>query len=477
MLDTRGEVWKNYIAMQSPITIIGGGLAGSEAAWQVAQRGFSVLLYEMKPGRFSPAHVSPLLGELVCSNSLGSHSLDNAVGLLKEEMRRLNSLIMAVADETRVPAGNALAVDRQAFAAGITARLQSLANIQIIREEMQGIPPAGIVIIASGPLTSPFLAESLKSFLGQETLYFYDAIAPIVDGDNLNMEKIFRASRYGRGDDYLNCPMNREEYYHFVDELAKGEKVPYREFEKPLHFEGCLPVEEIAARGRETLAHGPMKPVGLRHPSTGKIPYAVVQLRLENEQGTAFNLVGFQTKLKMKEQERIFRLIPGLEQAVFLRWGSLHRNTFIHSPELLQPTLQLKKEDRIFFAGQITGAEGYVESSAMGLAAGMHVLLRLRGKSILPPPPTTAIGSLIHYLTKPRSEKFQPMNANFGLFPPLDSEDMKKLRRGPLTQPSPARGEGKYKGLKGKEKHQALAERALIDLEGWIKGFNAEIGQ
>jgi methylenetetrahydrofolate--tRNA-(uracil-5-)-methyltransferase len=431
--------------MNRDITIIGGGLAGSEAAWQAGRRGAPVLLYEMKPRRFSPAHVSPLLGELVCSNSLGSLSLDNAVGLLKEEMRRLNSLIMAVADATRVPAGNALAVDREAFAARITASLQSLATVKIIREEMQSIPAAGMVIIASGPLTSPSLAESLKPFIGEETLYFYDAIAPIVDRDSLNMTKIFRASRYGRGDDYLNCPLTREEYYHFVDELAKGEKVPYREFEKPRHFEGCLPIEEIAVRGRETLAHGPMKPVGLRHPSTGKMPYAVVQLRMENERETAFNLVGFQTKLKRKEQERIFRLIPGLEQAVFLRWGSLHRNTFIHAPALLLPTLQLKKDNRIFFAGQITGVEGYVESSAMGLLAGISAAFCLRGEPVFPPPQTTAIGSLIRYLSEPRGEAFQPMNANFGLFPPLD------------------------RPLRGKEKHQALADRALKDLDKWIK--------
>ena len=437
--------------LHPPITIIGGGLAGCEAAWQAAQRDVSVLLYEMKPQRFSPAHVSPLLGELVCSNSLGSHSLDNAVGLLKEEMRRLGSLILAVADETRVPAGNALAVDRQAFAAGVTTRLQSLANIEIIREEMQKIPDAGIVIIASGPLTSPSLAESIKPLTGEETLYFYDAIAPIVDRDSLNMHKIFRASRYGRGDDYLNCPLTREEYYHFVDELAQGEKVPYREFEKPLHFEGCLPIEEIAARGRETLAHGPMKPVGLRNPSTGKIPYAVVQLRLENEQETAFNLVGFQTKLKRKEQERIFRMIPGMEQAGFLRWGSLHRNTFIHAPELLQPTLQLKKEERVYFAGQITGVEGYVESSAMGLLAGINAALGLRGKPMLPPPPTTAIGGLIRYLTHSQGKEFQPMNVNFGLFPPLDMR------------------------LKGKEKHQALADRALRDLQEWANGIGTQI--
>ncbi|MFH1758731.1 MAG: methylenetetrahydrofolate--tRNA-(uracil(54)-C(5))-methyltransferase (FADH(2)-oxidizing) TrmFO [Pseudomonadota bacterium] len=431
--------------MPHPCTIIGGGLAGCEAAWQAVKLGVSVFLYEMKPQRFSPAHVSPLLGELVCSNSLRSNSLANAVGLLKEEMRQLGSLTMAVADETRVPAGDALAVDRQAFAARITSRLQSLAKIKIIREEIREIPAGGIVIVASGPLTSPPLVESMKQLIGEKTLYFYDAIAPIVDGDGLNMNIIFRASRYGRGDDYLNCPLTREEYYRFVGELGQGEKVPYREFEKPVHFEGCLPIEEIAGRGRETLAYGPMKPVGLRDPRTGKIPYAVVQLRQENEQGTAFNLVGFQTKLKWKEQERIFRMLPGLEQAVFLRFGSLHRNTFIHAPALLQRTLQLKKDERIFFAGQITGVEGYVESSAMGLLAGINAALYLQGKSLLFPPQTTAMGSLIHYLSNPLVQEFQPMNVNFGLFPPLD-------RR-----------------LRGKEKHKALAERALKDLQEWAK--------
>ncbi len=371
--------------MIQQITIIGGGLAGCEAAWQAAKRDVSVLLYEMKPERFSPAHVSPHLGELVCSNSLRSNSLHNAVGLLKEELRRLDSLIMGVAEETRVPAGDALAVDRQAFAASITARLQAIDPVRILREEITQIPPEGIVIIASGPLTSPSLAESIKKLTGEESLYFYDAIAPIVDGDSLNKDVVFRASRYGEGNDYLNSPMTQEEYERFVDELCKGEKVPYREFERPVFFEGCLPIEEMAERGRETLAYGPMKPVGLKDPRTGKLPYAVVQLRHENGRGTAFNLVGFQTKLKWKEQDRIFRLIPGLEKALFLRFGSLHRNTFIHSPSLLQKTLQLKKEPRIFFAGQITGVEGYVESAAMGLLAGMNGARLTQGNPLVSP--------------------------------------------------------------------------------------------
>ncbi|MGD0623914.1 MAG: methylenetetrahydrofolate--tRNA-(uracil(54)-C(5))-methyltransferase (FADH(2)-oxidizing) TrmFO [Thermodesulfobacteriota bacterium] len=436
--------------MSQQITIIGGGLAGCEAAWQAAKRDVSVLLYEMKPERFSPAHVSPYLGELVCSNSLRSNSLHNAVGLLKEELRRLDSLIMGVAEETRVPAGDALAVDRQAFAASITARLQAIDRVRILREEITQIPPEGIVILASGPLTSPSLAESIKKLTSEESLYFYDAIAPIVDGDSLNRDVVFRASRYGEGNDYLNSPMTQEEYERFVDELCKGEKVPYREFERPVFFEGCLPIEEMAERGRETLAHGPMKPVGLKDPHTGKLPYAVVQLRHENGQGTAFNLVGFQTKLKWKEQDRIFRLIPGLEKALFLRFGSLHRNTFIHSPSLLQKTLQLKKEPRIFFAGQITGVEGYVESAAMGLLAGMNGARLTQGNPLVSPPQTTAMGGLVHYICNPQVKEFQPMNVNFGLLPPL--------------------GERR----KGRDKREALAERALKDLEGWKKLFTTE---
>jgi len=432
------------------IIIIGGGLAGCEAAWQAARQGVSVFLYEMKPQRFSPAHVSPLLAELVCSNSLRSNSLYNAAGLLKEEMRRLDSLIISVAEETRVPAGEALAVDRQAFAARISGRLEAIYNVKIIREEITQIPSEGIVIIASGPLTSPLLAESIKKLTGEESLYFYDAISPIVDGEGLNKNVVFRASRYGEGSDYLNCPMTQEEYYRFVDELLKGEKVPYRDFERPVHFEGCLPLEEMAERGRETLAHGPMKPVGLKDPQSGKIPYAVVQLRQEDGPGTAFNLVGFQTKLKWKEQERIFRLIPGLEQAVFLRFGSLHRNTFIHSPTLLQKTLQLKKDPRILFAGQITGVEGYVESAAMGLLAGINAARVIQGKAPVIPPQTTAMGGLVHYITNPQVKQFQPMNVNFGLFPPL------------------------AKRVKGKDKRKAMAERALKDLEEWKKLFTAE---
>ena len=425
------------------IHIIGGGLAGCEAAWQAVRQGASVVLYEMKPNRFSPAHVSPDLGELVCSNSFRARSLVNAVGLLKEEMGRLGSLILNVAEETRVPAGDALAVDRQAFAATLTSRIGSHPSIRIVRQEIKEIPPEGVVIIASGPLTSAALAESIRKQTGEAHLYFYDAIAPIVDGESLNQKVVFRASRYGEGNDYLNSPMIREEYDRFVDELIRGEKVPYREFEKGVHFEGCLPIEEMAERGRETLAHGPMKPVGLPDPRTGKIPYAVVQLRHEDIQGFAYNLVGFQTKLKWKEQERIFRLIPGLEQARFLRFGSLHRNTYIHSPSLLMPTLQLKKEPRIFFAGQITGVEGYVESAAMGHLAGMNAARLCRGGPLVPPPRTTAMGSLAHYVSDSQVMEFQPMNVNFGLFPPLEGR------------------------LRGKEKRKAMVARALEDLEKW----------
>ncbi len=434
--------------MENYVTIIGGGLAGCEAAWQAARRGVSVLLYEMKPKRFSPAHVSTDLGELVCSNSLRSNSLYNAVGLLKEELRRLDSLIMAAADETRVPAGDALAVDRQAFAATITARLETMERITVLRDEVTKIPLLGLVIIASGPLTSPSLTESIRELTGQDSLYFYDAIAPIVEGEGLNQDIVFRASRYGEGDDYLNCPMNRQEYDQFVCELCRGEKAPYRDFERPVHFEGCLPIEEMAERGQDTLAHGPMKPVGLTDPRTGKMPYAVVQLRQEDGPGTAFNLVGFQTKLKWKEQDRIFRLIPGLERATFLRYGSLHRNTFIHSPALLTRTLQLKKDPRIFFAGQITGVEGYVESTAMGFLAGLNAVLQILDRSRTFPPPTTAIGSLVHHISNGQVKEFQPMNVNFGLFPPPEGR------------------------LRGKDKRKAIAERALQDLEEWAKKFH-----
>jgi methylenetetrahydrofolate--tRNA-(uracil-5-)-methyltransferase len=324
--------------------------------------------------------------------------------------------------------------------------------VEIIREEIIRIPPGETVVIASGPLTSPPLAASIKELTGEKDLYFYDAIAPIVDGESLNLKVVFRASRYGEGSDYLNCPMNREEYHRFIAELRGGEKVPYRDFEKGAHFEGCLPIEEMAARGEETLAHGPMKPVGLVDPRTGKMPYAVVQLRQEDRQGTSYNLVGFQTKLKWKEQERIFRLIPGLEKVSFLRFGSLHRNTFIHSPALLSPTLQLKKDPRLFFAGQITGVEGYVESTAMGLLAGLNASRFAQGLPALQPPPESGMGSLVRYITSPHPKNFQPMNVNFGLFPPLAGR------------------------LRGKEKNRALAERALQELEVWAKSRFQDCG-
>lgn len=438
--------------MAQTIRIIGGGLAGCEAAWQASRRGCRVALYEMKPGRFSPAHVSPALGELVCSNSLRSNSPANAVGLLKEELRRLGSLILAAAEETKVPAGDALAVDRQAFAGRITALLEAEPRVEIIREEITRIPPEGTVVIATGPLTSSSLAAAIGEATGEKGLYFYDAVAPIVDGESVNRQIAFQASRWGEGSDYLNCPLNREAYERFLGELLAGEKTPYRDFEKGVHFEGCLPIEEMAARGPETLAHGPMKPVGLVDPRTGRRPYAVVQLRLEDRQGTAYNLVGFQTKLKQKEQERIFRLIPGLENASFLRFGSLHRNTFIHSPGLLAATLQLKREPRLFFAGQITGVEGYVESAAMGLLAGINASRLFCGLTPQTPPPATAIGSLVRYITDPDRESFQPMNVNFGLFPPLETR------------------------LRGKEKNRALAARALRELETWTENRPAEPG-
>src|SRR6185369_10760886 len=345
---------------ENSITIIGGGLAGCEAAWQAAQRGISVVLHEMKPQRFSPAHHLPGLAELVCSNSLRGISFDNAVGLLKEELRRCGSLTMDAAEATSVPAGGALAVDRRLFSDYVTERIESHPLIRIERSESTSIPVEGTVIIASGPLTSDALAESLAELTG-DRLYFYDAIAPIVTADSLDMTKVFAASRYGKGDgdDYLNCPLNEDEYLRFVDELLRGEKVPARDFEKAVHFEGCMPVEELASRGVETLRFGPMKPVGLVDPHTGREAHAVIQLRAENREKTMYNLVGFQTKLTWPEQRRIFRLIPGLGDVEFVRLGSMHRNTFVNSPALLEATQQLKGAPRIFFAGQITGVEGY----------------------------------------------------------------------------------------------------------------------
>ena len=417
------------------ITIIGGGLAGCEAAWQAAERGVTVTLHEMKPEKYSPAHHLPGLAELVCSNSLRGDSLENAVGLLKEELRRCGSLVMEAAEATRVPAGGALAVDRQLFSDYVTHKITSHPLITLQQGEVSDIPAEGIVVIASGPLTSDALAGSLSRLTG-ERLYFYDAIAPIVSAESLDMSKLFAASRYGKGDgdDYLNCPLNEAEYLRFVEELVAAEKVPSRDFEKVIHFEGCMPVETMAERGVETLRFGPMKPVGLTDPRNGREPHAVIQLRAENREKTMYNLVGFQTKLTYGEQRRVFRLIPGLKQADFVRLGSMHRNTFINSPALLLPTQQLKSDPRIIFAGQITGVEGYVESAASGFLAGINAAF-LTGDEVPPlPPMETALGALIGHITNADARHFQPMNVNYGLFPELPGRVKKKEKRGLLAE-------------------------------------------
>jgi methylenetetrahydrofolate--tRNA-(uracil-5-)-methyltransferase len=411
------------------ITIIGGGLAGCEAAWQLLRRGNRVILYDMKPHSYSPAHKSPDLAELVCSNSLRSNSMDNAVGLLKEEMRMMDSLIMEAADATAVPAGKALAVNRNDFSRYIEEKLSTQEKLKIIREEIFDIPMNSTVIVATGPLTSDALARSISSLTGSEHLYFYDAISPIIEGDTIDYDKVFRASRYENDEgDYLNCPLERDEYESFWKTLMEGEKISLRPFEELRFFSGCLPIEIMAVSGINTLAFGPMKPVGLINPKTGKQPFAVVQLRQEDKAGILFNIVGFQTKLTWPEQRRIFRMIPGLEKAEFARYGSIHRNTFINSPSLLKKTLQLKTRDDIFFAGQITGVEGYVESAAMGLVAGLSASSYLNGKELTPFPQTTALGSLLRHITREDHKNFQPMNVNFGLFPPLSHKVPKKDR-------------------------------------------------
>ena len=411
------------------VTVIGGGLAGCEAAWQLLRRDHRVRLCEMKPARFSPAHKSPLLAELVCSNSLRSNTPDNAVGLLKEEMRRLDSLIMAAADATAVPAGKALAVDRHAFSRFIEDRLTGQPGLELIRGEITDIPEEGVVIVATGPLTSDALARNIGALTGGEYLYFYDAISPIVEGESIDGECVFAASRYGHGEaDYLNCPMDRGTYERFWRALSEAEEVPLHAFEAMKCFEGCLPVEVIARRGIETLAHGPMKPVGLTDPRTGRQPHAVVQLRREDKAGILYNIVGFQTKLTWPEQRRIFRMIPGLEQVEFARYGSVHRNTFLNAPALLTSSLQLRARPELFFAGQITGVEGYVESAAMGLLAGVNSSLFLRGAELVPPPPETALGALVGHIQNADRKTFQPMNVTFGLFPPLPGRMPKKDR-------------------------------------------------
>jgi methylenetetrahydrofolate--tRNA-(uracil-5-)-methyltransferase len=431
--------------MRDDVVIIGGGLAGSEAAWQAASRGARVTLYEMRPKEPTPAHKTGFLAELVCSNSLGSGDILSAPGILKEEMRRLNSLIIRVADEVRVPAGSAIAVDRDQFSQRITRTLEEHPNIRILHEEIKDIPTDCICVIATGPLTSDSLANSIRDLTHEKSLYFYDAISPIIDADSIDMDRVFRASRYDKGTaDYLNCPMEKATYDLFYDALMNAEKVQPKEFEKVPYFEGCIPIEVMAERGRQTMLFGPLKPVGLEDPRTGVRPHAVVQLRAENHHGSCYNMVGFQTKLTYPEQRRVLRMIPGLEKAEFLRYGSLHRNTFINAPRLLKETLQLKARGTIFFAGQLVGVEGYTESAAMGGLTGMNAMRGLAGLPLLTPPLTSAHGSLINYLTTCDPNHFQPMNTNYGIFPPLPERVRDK-----------------------EEKRRLIGERAVKDVEEW----------
>jgi methylenetetrahydrofolate--tRNA-(uracil-5-)-methyltransferase len=426
---------------QRRLTVVGGGLAGCEAAWQAARRGIEVTLHEMKPLRFSPAHTSSDLAELVCSNSLRSNSITNAVGLLKEEMRRLDSLVISAADEWAVPAGRALAVDRVAFARHITEAIESHPRISVEHTVVERIPASGRVILATGPLTAPELARDLQDLLGDEYLYFYDALSPIVYADSIDHDVAFRASRYEEGEgDYLNLPLDGAGYEAFVDALLSAETVPLHRFEAMLYFEGCLPIEEMARRGRKTLAYGPMKPVGLTDPRTGRRPHAVVQLRQEDKRGILYNLVGFQTKLRIGEQRRILRGLPGLSEAVFARYGSVHRNTYVNAPRRLLPSLEVRSRPGLYVAGQMAGVEGYVESAALGLLAGVNASFSAHGEEAVLPVESTAHGALLRYLTGADPRNFQPMNINYGLFPPLDD----------LPRRTPKR-----------EKHARLAKRAL----------------
>lgn len=420
------------------VIIVGAGMAGSEAAWQVAQRGIKVDLYEMRPEKSTPAHKTEKFAELVCSNSLRGAGLENAVGLLKEEMRQLNSIIMESADINRVPAGGALAVDREGFSQYITDKVKNHPNVTVINKEIETIPQENdaITIIASGPLTSEVLAKSIGELTGQDYFYFYDAAAPLISKDSIDMSKAYRASRYGKGTaDYINCPMDKEEYEKFWQELTTAELAPIKEFEKAKFFEGCMPVEEMARRGIDTLLYGPLKPVGLEDPKTGKRPYAVVQLRQDNAADSLYNIVGFQTHLKWPEQKRVFGLIPGLENAEFVRYGVMHRNTFINSPELLRPTLQYKDRDDLLFAGQMTGVEGYIESAASGLVAGVNAAYLAKEENPVIFPEQTAHGSMCKYITSAVAKHFQPMNANFGLMPPLEERIRdKKLKKQKIAQ-------------------------------------------
>jgi methylenetetrahydrofolate--tRNA-(uracil-5-)-methyltransferase len=430
---------------ESQVTVVGAGLAGSEAAYQLARRGVPVRLVEMRPVKMTEAHQTANFAELVCSNSLRNDSMETAVGVLKEEMRRLGSLVIAAADNARVPAGSALAVDRNDFSRAITTALEQHPMVEISRVEACEIP-ASLTILATGPLTSAALGESLNKLIGPRNLYFYDAIAPIVAADSIDMNLAFKASRYGKGgDDYINCPMTEAQYNAFVAAVVAAEKIELHPFEKPVYFEGCMPIEEMARRGPMTLAFGPMRPVGLSEPLTGRRPFAVVQLRQDDAEARMYNMVGFQTKMTYPEQRRVLRMIPGLEQAEFVRLGSIHRNTFVDSPRLLRPTLQLKARADLFLAGQMVGVEGYVESAAAGLLAGINAANLAMNRELVVPPPETAVGSLVTYITDSARRDFQPMNANYGMMPEL------KIR------------------ARGRQKKIEMGTRALAAIDRWIE--------
>ncbi|MDQ0482879.1 FADH(2)-oxidizing methylenetetrahydrofolate--tRNA-(uracil(54)-C(5))-methyltransferase TrmFO [Guptibacillus hwajinpoensis] len=432
--------------MSNHVTVIGAGLAGSEAAWQLAKRGVDVHLYEMRPKKQTPAHHTDKFAELVCSNSLRANTLTNAVGVLKEEMRKMDSVIIKSADECAVPAGGALAVDRHEFAAKVTENVKNHPNVTVFSEECTKIPD-GPTIIATGPLTSKDLSDQLKALSGEEYLYFYDAAAPIIETESIDMNKVYKKSRYDKGEAaYLNCPMTEEEFNTFYEALISAETVPLKEFEKEIFFEGCMPIEVMAQRGQKTMTFGPLKPVGLEDPRTGKRPYAVVQLRQDNASGTLYNIVGFQTHLKWGPQKEVIRLIPGLENADIVRYGVMHRNTFINSPNLLKATYQYKERENLFFAGQMTGVEGYVESAASGLIAGFNAARFMNDEEPVVFPEETALGSLANYITTANPDNFQPMNANFGLFPPLETRIKSK-----------------------KERNETIANRALETIQNFVK--------
>lgn len=448
--------------MEPVVQIIGAGLAGCEAAWQLVKRGVKVRLFEMKPQKFSPAHKNINWAELVCSNSLRSDDAEhNAVGLMHEEMRRFGSLIMEAADQTKVPAGGALAVDRDGFAKFITEKLKASPLLEIVNQEITEFPAADapLTIIATGPLTSSAFIEAIKNKVNQHSLSFYDAIAPVVYKESIDFSKAWFQSRYDKGDkyDYINCPMNKEEYYRFVDELLKAEKMPFHDFEEPHYFDGCLPIEVMAERGIDTLLFGPLKPVGLTNPHSAEKPYAVVQLRQDNKEDTLRNIVGFQTKMKYGEQTRIFRMIPGLEKAEFARLGGIHRNTFIQSPMLLDEFLRLKAQPNILFAGQISGCEGYVESADTGMLAGYYAACLARGLKPVVPPKTTATGAMLGHLLDTTAD-YQPMNINFGIFPTIQGE---------IT------ANGKFRKIKGADRKEAYCQRALADFTDWLEHINA----